>query len=100
MRQAYADYVAGERRLSLLRLLAGQPDYALNVYVAQKALRLLGHGEAHSVIKADFAFLAEAGLAVLSERERVSVATLTREGQDVATGLLVVEGVARPSARA
>lgn len=92
---SFAAYLAEDRRLVLLRLLAEMPAYGANSSVLHSGLDRLGHKVPRDTIKADLAWLAEQGLVALEEVGPVVVATLAERGQDVAAGRAVVPGVKR-----
>lgn len=95
---SYQDHVQENRRLTILRLLEREPDYAVNDSVIQMTLAEFGHGVSRDVVRTDFAWLQEQGLTTVRViAERVQVCKLTPRGVDVARGLVVVPGVQRPS---
>jgi hypothetical protein len=87
-----------DRRLVILRLLAEQPDYAVNSSVMQTALVDFGHKNSRDTINADYHWLKDQSLVTLTDIEGVVLtATLTLRGQDVANGNATHPGVQRPS---
>ncbi len=94
---SYQDFVMENRRLALLRFLAGDADYAMNDSVMQAALASIGHGASRDVVKGDFAWLAEQGLvSVEVVMDKIHVAKINARGVDVACGRALVPGVSRP----
>jgi len=85
-----------DRRLVILRLLAEDPGYQLNVYVLRPALQAMGHTVSHDKVATDLAWLAEQGLVTVSKASDVTVGKLTARGADVASGAATVPGVKRP----
>ncbi|KEH07137.1 hypothetical protein GY14_29870 [Delftia tsuruhatensis] len=95
---SFQDFLRQDVRLVLLRVLTEMPAYRSNSSVLTSALERFGHAVTRDQVKSELAWLAEQGLAVLTDLGGVSVATLTERGQDVATGRVVVPGVKRPGA--
>jgi hypothetical protein len=94
----FADLVAEDRRLAILRFLASDADFSLNDSILQTALGSIGHGVSRDVVRTDLSWLAEQGLVkVDTVLETVHVAHLTARGGEVAAGRAVVPGVKRPS---
>ncbi|PKN07609.1 MAG: hypothetical protein CVU73_12770 [Deltaproteobacteria bacterium HGW-Deltaproteobacteria-8] len=85
-----------DRRLLILRLLAEDPGYQLNVYVLRPALQSMGHTVSHDKVETDLAWLAEQGLVTIGQASGVTVGKLTARGADVAAGRATVPGVKRP----
>lgn len=85
-----------DRRLVMLRLLAEDPGYRLNVYVLRPALDAMGHTVSHDKVATDLAWLAEQGLVTVEQASNVTVGKLTARGADVAAGRAVVPGIKRP----
>lgn len=95
----FAEFLAQDRRLAILRLLVEARGSA-SESVIQKGLRALGHrvGVDRDVVRADFRFLEEAGLCVVEFfQDKVMIAEISRRGVAVADGQIMVEGVAEPS---
>jgi len=84
------------RRLMILQLLAAGSDYSANDTLLQELLALQGNGVSLDVVRTDLAWLAEQDLIMLRELPGCKVATLRSRGIDVANGLAVVPGIARP----
>lgn len=94
----FAEHVAEDRRLVILRILDGAPGYSANDSVLQSALDQFAHVVSRDVVLADIAWLEEAGL-ITAETvgARTRVAKLTPRGHDVATGRARHPGVKRPA---
>lgn len=92
------DVIASDQRLVILRALADQ-SYALNDSVLQTVLDEFGHKLSRDALRTELAWLAEQQLVTLETvGGRITVATLTERGADVAAGRSKVPGVRRPSA--
>lgn len=98
MNKSFEDILREDRRLVMLRLLAGQNAYRSNSSVLHAGLHHLGVAATRDDVRTDLAWLAEQSLVRLSEAvPSVQVAELTSRGFDVAKGHAVVPGVSRPS---
>lgn len=97
---SFADLLAADRRLVCLKCLDQAPGYELNTYVLRTALASMGHSVSLDLVKADAAWLAEQGLAEVSEvgtkAMPVTVLKITPRGADVAAGRCTHPGVKRP----
>lgn len=93
---SYAEFAARHLRLSLLRLLLEDADYAHNELVLSLALAQLGHGVSQDRLRTELEWLAEQGLIALEDVSGLRVARLSGRGADAARGLARVPGVARP----
>lgn len=95
----FADFLAADRRLAILRLLVECRGSAPES-VIEKGLRAMGHrvGVDRDVVRADFAFLETAGC-VGTEwfNDQIQMAEITRRGVACAEGRTAIEGVAEPS---
>lgn len=85
-----------QRRLTILQLLAKDQDYSINDTLLQQLLGQIGHGVAMPVVHADLAWLEQLGLLATSELPGCTIAILRNDGLDVAKGVAVVPGIARP----
>jgi len=92
----FAQLLAEDRRLVLLRLLSAAPQYALNAFVLRPGLEAVGHAVSADQLATELAWLAEQGLVELEAVVNVTVASLTARGADVAAGRVVTPGVKRP----
>lgn len=84
------------RRLAILQLLQSDPDYSINDDLLQKLLAGQGHGVSIAVVRADLAWLEQLGLLSTNEMPGCTVAILRNDGVDVAGGVSMVPGIARP----
>lgn len=98
MSTPFAAFLAEDRRLVILRVLAELPAYRTNSYLLQTLLRQWGHEPSADQVKTDLAWLAEQQLVTVEVVESVHIATLTARGADVAAGRATVPGVKRPGA--
>lgn len=95
----YAQILAEDRRLAILRLLI-EANGSTNESVLKTGLMALGHhaGLTREAVRGDVRFLADRGL-VREEwfEDKVLVAHIQRRGVEVAEGNVHVEGIKRPS---
>ena len=94
----FAAFLAEDRRLVILRVLADMPAYRTNSFLLTTLLGKFGHEPSADQIKGDLAWLQEQQLVTVEVVESVHIATLTTRGADVAAGRAVVPGVKRPGA--
>lgn len=97
--KGYADFLAEDRRLVILRFLKDVGGHA-NESVIETALKQFGHkvGVTRDVVRDDLRFLAGADCAVTEMvAGQVMVASITRRGVSAAEGHIQVEGVKSPS---
>lgn len=102
--RGFAEHLAADRRLALLRLLV-EANGEAGESSLEKGLLMLGHraGVDRQSVHEDLAFLAapERGCVVIETFEGsqgpVAIAAITKRGVAVAEGRIVVEGVAQPS---
>lgn len=94
----FAHFLAEDRRLVILRVLADLPAYRANSYVLNTLLTQWGHSTSSDQVKTDLRWLEEQGLLAIEAAESVLIATLTERGADVAAGRAIVPGVKRPGA--
>lgn len=90
------DIQTENRRLMILQLLQKDPDYSINDTLLQQLLASLGYGVALAVVRADLAWLEQLNLIATNALPNCTVAILRSDGVDVATGMSVVPGIARP----
>lgn len=96
----YANFIAEDRRLVILRFLADDNDYRLNDSILQKALDQVGHNVSRDMVRSDLSWLEEQGLITVEVvLDQIHVAELTKRGLDVAEGRSKVPGVKRPEPR-
>lgn len=94
--KSFANHIAADRRLAILRILEGSAEYRANLYLIQRLLADIGHSASLDTINTDLAWLAEQGLLELETVGGVNIPQLIARGLDVACGRAVVPGVARP----
>ncbi len=84
------------RRLYLLKTLQVAGDYRMSDSYLQSALQSIGYGSSLSVIRGDIAWLEQLGLVTTKVIADMTIAHLSNEGVDVASGVSHVPGIARP----
>jgi Fe2+ or Zn2+ uptake regulation protein len=94
---SYGNVVAEHLRITLLRLLAEQPDYALNDSLIRDMVPQYGFRPSRDSVRTQLAWLAEQGLVTVDCNGVCHVAHLTERGEEVAKGYATVPGVKRPS---
>ncbi len=93
---SFAKLIQEDIRLTILRVLAEDADYAVNEYILRSALTYVGHTISVDRLHTEMAWLAEQGLLTLTENVGVKVAKLTARGLDAANGAVRIPGVKRP----
>ncbi len=93
---SYENIINEHLRLTILRLLAEDPDYTINDSLLVDLATQFGFGPSRDKVRTTLAWLREQAL-VTYEDDQVIIATLTERGLDVALGRSVVPGVKRPS---
>ena len=96
MSSTFAELIASDIRLVILRCLNEDPGYDLNESMLQAMLEALGHNLSRDRVRTELAWLAEQGLVTVALVVSIQVATLTARGADVAAGRSTVPGVKRP----
>lgn len=94
--KSFANHVAADRRLAILRILEGSAEYRANLYIIQRVLADIGHSTSLDTVNTDLAWLAEQGMLELETVGGVNIPQLLARGLDVACGRAIVPGVARP----
>lgn len=95
----FADHVAADRRLVILRLLLEGGGTA-GESVLEKGLNMLGHrvGVTRDLVRSELRYLAERdALQIEFYQDKIMIATLTRRGADCAGGNVKIDGVATPT---
>jgi len=92
----YGDYLSRDRRLVILRILAGVQGYSTNSSILADLLEPRGHRPSRDQIHGDLAWLGEQALVTVEPVGSVHVATVTQRGLDVASGRAHCPGVKRP----
>lgn len=89
------------RRLVILKVLLVSPTYCVSEDVLADVLADAGVGASFDRVRADLAWLEEQGLVTIKSNDEDFGAgnpvKLTRRGVDVARGLAIVPGIARPN---
>jgi DNA-binding transcriptional ArsR family regulator len=93
---SYADHVAADVRLCILRILEEDSGYDLNEHVLSISVATFGHSLSRDYLRGELAWLAEQGLVTVTDVSGVHVARLTARGADAALGRARIPGVARP----
>lgn len=96
MPKSFAQVATEDRRLAVLRILEGSPEYRANAYLIQKMLAGFGHAPSLDQLNGDLAWLAEQGLLEVQTVGAVQIPQLLARGVDAACGRAVIPGVARP----
>lgn len=96
---SFAQLIAEDARLVLLRLLNEDVGYALNDSILRSALADFGHNFSRDRVRTELRWLEEQGLLSLNSVGSVLVAKLSDRGADVAAGTARVDGVKRPGPR-
>jgi hypothetical protein len=84
-------------RITILRLLAEEPDDALNESFLHDLLIPFRFGISRDKMLAELDWLSEQGLVKLEDLHGLTVATLTSKGARVAAGDESVRGVKKPT---
>lgn len=95
----YAEVLAADRRLALLRLLVEAGGEA-GESVLEKGLHMLGHraGVDRDQVRQDLRDLEDRDCLVIEFFEdKVMIAAITRRGVSAANGVIEVKGVAKPA---
>ncbi len=93
---SYAETVAEDRRLVILRILESAGAYEANESMVGMVLRDFGHAVPRNQVREDFAWLEKAGLVTVEELASVKIAKLTQPGLETSQGIVVTPGVKRP----
>lgn len=93
----YAETLRQHRRLSILRALAGAPEYTANDSMLTELVNSVGVTSTRDQVVTAIGWLAEQGLVTAEKLSSLTVAKVTTRGADVAAGRASVEGVKRPS---
>lgn len=93
---SFADLIASDIRLMILRALAEDPGYSHNEVILCEILAMFGHKVSRDRLRTELAWLLEQGLVVVNDAGGLQVAKLTARGQDVSCGAADCPGVKRP----
>ena len=95
-RADFAEHLAKDRRLVVLRVLEQSTGYQANEYIVHSLLQDFGHDVSEDLLGTDLAWLEEQGLVKLRTVATVRIAQLAGRGLDVARGRATVPGINRP----
>jgi hypothetical protein len=95
----FAERIAQDRRLTILKLLEGALGYSTNDSLLYLALADFGHRIGRDQLRTDLVWMAKQGLIVAGQIAGITIVTATARGLDVAQGKAIVPGVKRPSPR-
>jgi Fe2+ or Zn2+ uptake regulation protein len=95
----YAESVERHARVIVLRLLADQPQYALNESLLRENTARLGVSYSRDRVRDTLAWLAKQGFITVENVGELQVATITARGADIASGVARHPGVKRPGPR-
>lgn len=84
-------------RLTILSLLKQVPTYELQEEILRWGVNEMGCPASRDALRVQFAWMEEQGLLAVHELAGVKLAKLTNRGLDVAAGLALTPGVARPA---
>lgn len=95
--KGFAEHLARDRRLVILRLLAEAAGYAANESILHSVLENFGHHVARDTVRGDLTWLDEQSLVTLETvAGDVMVARITARGMDIAAGRARHPGVKKP----
>jgi hypothetical protein len=86
-------------RLSILQFLICSPGYASNIRLMRELLSLVGHKSSHENLVHELNWLCDRGCISITYHDDLIVIDLLKRGEDVAKGLINIEGVALPMAK-
>ena len=93
---SFSDFVAEDRRLSILKLLEVSDGYSANEFLLGRGLESLAHNVSADLLRNECGWLEEQGLVKVEIVQGVTIVTLTERGGDVAAGKARVQGVKKP----
>ena len=96
MSLSFAELIASDIRLVILRALAEDRDYSHNEVIIGEILAMFGHKVSGDRVRTELAWLAEQDLIRLDDVSGLKVAKLTARGLDVSSGAADCPGVKRP----
>jgi len=95
--KTYEETVTEDARLVILRALAEQTDGRLNETIIVAALDSFGHRRSREWTRTQLNKLAELGAVTLTDAGSISIASLTRAGQDHVERRSFIAGIKSPS---
>jgi len=93
----YAEFLAANARLIILKELAKQPGQTLNQTLLQKVLDDFGHRRSRDWVRTQMRALADVNAVELTEAGTVLIARLKQAGRDHLEGRIELSGVDVPS---
>lgn len=96
---SFAEHLAENRRLCILRILESAPSYRANESLLHTLVEEFGLTCTRDQVRTDLAWLRDQGFITLEQPAGVYVARITERGLDVAAGRTTVPGVKRPAPR-
>lgn len=95
--RSFAEHLARDRRLVILRLLAEAPGYAANESILHAVLEHFGHHVSRDQVRGDLSWLAEQDLVTVETvAGDIMVVRITARGMDIAAGRAAHPGVKKP----
>lgn len=85
-----------DRRATILNSLQQDTDYTQNDQILKSVLASVGHKASDATLQSDLSWLSDAELITVEWVGDICIASLTRHGEDVATGATTIKGVKRP----
>lgn len=92
----FAELIASDIRLVILRALAQDAGYSHNELILAEILGMFGHKVSRDRVRTELAWLAEQGLVSVEDVAGLKVARLTDRGLDVSCGAADCPGVKHP----
>lgn len=86
-------------RLTILKLLNEDGDHSINEGLLEDLVDPYGFSPSRAQLKAELRWLEALGCVVIEDLDGYLVASLTDTGIEVATGRLVLDGIAKPRRR-
>jgi len=94
---SFADVIAHDARLCILKELAQQTGGRLNESTLQRVLDAFGIARTRDWVRTQLRALDDLGAVNITEMGTVMIATLTKSGRDHVERRAVIEGISRPS---
>ena len=93
---SYTNTLSKHRRLTILRFLAGSPEYTSNASILVEVCDSFGVTSTRDQVAGDIAWLSEQGMVTYEENEGFMVVTTTARGIEISKGKARHDGVKRP----
>lgn len=97
---SFAEHIAADCRLIILRALAEETDHQLNETILVAVLERFGHRKSRDYVRTQLRRLADLDAVRLTEAGSILVATLRQAGLDHVQRRALIEGVGVPSPEA